>query len=53
MAAGAVAVFVSYWAQDAWSIDANLVSAATAGFTGSTTGAMASLLAVISKPAGP
>jgi hypothetical protein len=49
MVAGVLAVFVSYWDQDVWSLNDNLVSALTAGFTGATTGAMVALLGVVWK----
>ena len=56
MLAGAFAVFVSYWDQQVWSLDENLIGALTAGFTGATTGAMAGLLGIVltqPSPPGP
>ena len=47
MVAGMVAVFISYWDQNVWTLDENLVASAVAGFTGATTGAMAGLLGVV------
>ncbi len=56
MAAGTFSVFVSYWDQQVWSLDENLIGALTAGFTGATTGAMAGLLGIVltqPSPPGP
>jgi hypothetical protein len=47
MVAGMVAVFISYWDQNVWTLDENLIASAVAGFTGATTGAMAGLLGVV------
>jgi hypothetical protein len=47
MVAGMVAVFISYWDQNVWTLDENLIASAVAGFTGATTGAMAGVLGVI------
>jgi hypothetical protein len=45
--AGMVAVFISYWDQNVWTLDENLIASAVAGFTGATTGAMAGVLGVV------
>ncbi len=45
--AGMVAVFISYWDQNVWTLDENLIASAVAGFTGATTGAMAGVMGVI------
>lgn len=45
--AGMVAVFISYWDQNVWTLDENLIASAVAGFTGATTGAMTGVLGVV------
>ena len=45
--AGMLAVFISYWDQNVWTLDENLIASAVAGFTGATTGAMTGVLGVV------